>query len=178
MIFDVPTDMFFSLNPSTGSLQGSKHYTNYITVPVNHEHKMIEHDKTIYINFAISNNRLTAYSMTTGSFTTSVVINNGNYITTIIEGKQYLGYIIDDVYLYMAGRDPNDYCYLAKVAFTANLGKDTGEGERVGLGLEFFEGWFMLDFGIFGGGLELDWVWYFGGLQGRFKLCEMIIKIG
>jgi hypothetical protein len=54
MIWDNPTDIFFSLNSSTGDVQGNKHYTNALTGNADYFNKIIEHEKVIYIWFSKS----------------------------------------------------------------------------------------------------------------------------
>jgi hypothetical protein len=123
MIWDDPTDMFFSLDSSAGALQGNKHYTDSVSGNEDGYSKMIEHNNIVYIFFRKpSLYRITAYSMNTSSFTTSVQMGSLKYIYTIFEGKlSNVHSLLDDQYLYIAGAASFD-CYLGKIEFPEELG--------------------------------------------------------
>jgi hypothetical protein len=86
MIWDNPYDIFFSLSPSTGNLQGNKYYTNSVSGATSYYNKIIEHNNVIYICFIKSGSRIITYDMDLGSFTFSVEISGMN-IYTILAGK-------------------------------------------------------------------------------------------
>jgi hypothetical protein len=129
MIWDNPTDVFFSLNSSTGNVEGNKYYTNTVSGNAYATNKIIEHSYLIYIYFRKPTTyRITIYDMSSSVFTSSVQIS-GKYIDTLSTGKLVklllIYSIIDDIYLYFAGYAANNDCYLGKIALSTELGNFT-----------------------------------------------------